>query len=76
MTIRDVLKDPINLKEYYFVYTTRGDRDDDDADATVDFLQKASKSYGIKLAKPIFIEIKVSKNERLTAKRWIEEIEK
>ena len=28
INLRDPLLDPINLKDYYFVYTSRGDRDD------------------------------------------------
>ncbi len=33
--LRDKILDPIHLKNFYFVYSTRGDRDDDDADATM-----------------------------------------
>lgn len=75
LTLRDTLLDPIHLKEYYIVYTRRGDRDDQDADAVYDYLNKASRSFGIKLNKPIFVDIKVGRNERLTAKDWINEIE-
>ncbi len=75
MALRDTLLDPIHLKNYYFVYTTRGDRDEDDVDATFNSLQKASKAYGIILDKPIYVNIKVNRNERLSAKDWINEIE-
>lgn len=71
MNLRDPILDPIHLKQYYFVYTSRDERDDDDADATLDFLQKASKAFGIKLDKPNFIDIKVKRGQRLTAKDWI-----
>lgn len=75
INLRDLLLDPINLKTYYFVYTTRGDRDEDDAGATISFLRQASKSYGIKLGDPIMVNIKVPKDRRLTVKDWINEIE-
>ena len=39
-------------------------------------MQKASKAYGIRLGKPIYIDIRVQKNERLSAKDWIAEIQK
>ncbi len=71
MALRDTLLDPIHLKNYYFVYTTRDQRDDEDADATIDSLKKASKSYGIVLDNPIYIDIKLGKNERISAKDWI-----
>lgn len=76
MILRDTLLDPIHLKEYYIVYTSRGARDDDDADAVYDFLDKASKSFGIRLNKPIYVDIKVNRNERFSAKDWINEIER
>lgn len=71
MALRDTLLDPITLKDYYIIYTSKGDRDDDDADALFNFLKQASKSYGITLDKPIFIDIKVNKNQRLSANDWI-----
>lgn len=71
MALRDQLLDPINLKDYFFVYTSRGNWDDDDADATYDMLNKASRAYGIRINKPVWVNIKCGKNERLTAKDWI-----
>lgn len=61
MNLRDPILDPIHLKKYYFVYTSRGERDEEDADATLDYLQKASKAFGIKLDKPNFINIKAKR---------------
>jgi hypothetical protein len=37
-------------------------------------LTGASKAYGIKIDKPIFIDIQVKKGERLTPDAWIKEI--
>jgi hypothetical protein len=62
MVLRDQLLDPIQLKDYFFVYTSRGKFDDDDADATYDCLNKASRAFGIKLAQPCFVDIKCGKN--------------
>lgn len=67
--LRDKILDPINLKNYYFVYSSRDDNDDRDADATLKFLNDASRAYGIKLANPIFIDIVCQ--GKLTPKDWI-----
>lgn len=64
--LRNKLLDPIVLKEFYFVYTRQGNWDDEDADATVSLLMQASKAYGIKLSKPIMVDIVVKKGERLS----------
>lgn len=47
----NTIDDPIELKDYYFVYTTRGDRDYEDVDATIKALKDASRNFGIKVDK-------------------------
>jgi hypothetical protein len=67
--LRDKILDPIDLKNFYFVYSSRGSDDDEDADATLKFLNDASKAYGIRLGKPVFIDIVTQ--GKLTPKDWI-----
>jgi hypothetical protein len=57
------------LKNFYFVYSSRSDNDDRDADATMKFLNDASRVYGIKLGNPVFIDIVCQ--GKLTPKDWI-----
>lgn len=74
ITLRDQLLDPIQLKDYFFVYSSRSKYDDEDADATYEFLNKASRTFGIRINQPIWIDIQCGKNDRLSAKDWIEVI--
>ena len=75
IALREQLLDPIQLKDYFFVYSSRGNFDHDDANATFGFLDKASRTFGIRLNEPIWIDIQCEKNYRLTPKDWIKEIE-
>lgn len=70
--LRDKIKDPITLKTFYFIYSKRTGKDVDDADATMELLQKASKSYGINVKEPIWIQVSWRGNKMPTVSQWIE----
>jgi aubergine-like protein len=56
--IRDPIQQPVDLKDWIFVYTSKGARDDDAVDDFIDMLQKSCATFGIKFAKPYYLVMK------------------
>jgi len=67
--IRDPIYQPAEVKDWLFVYCSKGSRDDDDVDDFVEMLQKSCATFGIKFAKPFYLVVK-----NFNAKDWTEGI--
>lgn len=57
MVVRDKLKVPINFKDFVIAYSLGKNQkyDDNEADALVENLNKASEAFGVKFSDPGFI---------------------